>query len=140
MFFANGMQMIDYGSVKIQMVISVEIIHIVNQPVLMMDGTVHGSSTGNEAYANTSGNTHYTDGTVPEEAIGTTVRYGVISNSEFDLKKGKFVTEDGVSLLMAMSSGSWIRRYPIQLGQHRLWTICLESTKRRRWLRWQQHQ
>ena len=60
----------------------------------------------NEAYANTSGNTHYTDGTVPEEAIGTTVRYGVISNSEFDLKKGKFVTEDGVSLLMAMSSGA----------------------------------
>ena len=60
----------------------------------------------NQAYGNTSENTHYMDGTVPEEERGTLVRYGVTSNSEYDLKKGKFVTEDGVALMMAISSGS----------------------------------
>ncbi|MAK41352.1 MAG: hypothetical protein CL997_01520 [Euryarchaeota archaeon] len=64
------------------------------------------SFDSNEAYGNTTGNTHYIDGTVPAEEIGTLVRYGVTSNSDYDLKKGKFVTEDGVSLMMAVSSGA----------------------------------
>jgi hypothetical protein len=59
-----------------------------------------------ESFGNTTGNSHFSDETVPSEADLQTVRYGVTSSDSFDLINAKFVRDDGVSLMMAVSSGS----------------------------------
>ena len=59
-----------------------------------------------ESFGNTTGNTHYADGTMPSVVSIQNIRYGVTGSDSFDLINGKFVRDDGVSLMMAVSSGS----------------------------------
>jgi hypothetical protein len=59
-----------------------------------------------ESYSNTTGNTHYADETMPSVVNIQNIRYGVTSSDSFDLINAKFVRDDGVSLMMAISSGS----------------------------------
>ena len=59
-----------------------------------------------ESFGNTTGNTHYADGAMPSVTSIQNIRYGVTSSDSFDLINAKFVRDDGVSLMMAVSSGS----------------------------------
>ena len=61
------------------------------------------------AYANTTGNSHHSDNTIPpeyiEEAVQT-VRYGITSSDSFDLISSGFFRDDGDMIMMAVTLGS----------------------------------
>ncbi len=59
-----------------------------------------------ESFGNTTGNTHYADETMPSVVSIQNIRYGVTGSDSFDLINGKFVRDDGISLMMSVSSGS----------------------------------